>query len=104
MLELGRDVRQGDQHEPAQVQERMGDLEAVLRDDLVRVQQDVDVEGARAGRTQAGPPARTRPDWLSMAWVSRRSRCGGSSVSISTAQFRCHVSRGEPSAGQGVVS
>ena len=44
MLDLGGDVRERGQDEAALVQQRMGDLERVVGDDLVSVQENVDVE------------------------------------------------------------
>ena len=58
----------------------------------------------RGAAAAGGPAAGSRPDRLAIAWVSWRSRSGDSSVSISTAQFRCQLSRGDPISGHGVVS
>src|SRR5262245_13413500 len=70
VLDLGRDVGEGNQHEPAQVKEGMRDLEPVLGDDLVRVKQDVDVQRSLtrgAGRIRRRDAARPALDRLGQA-------------------------------------
>src|SRR5262245_14978127 len=63
MLDLGRDVGERDQHEPAEMEEGVRDLEPILGDDLVRVEEDVDVEWPGDGRLRRGaghgPPGLT---------------------------------------------
>ena len=50
MLDLGRDVRERDEDEPTEGAERVRDLEPILRDDLVRVEEDVDAGRILEGR------------------------------------------------------